>query len=189
MSTHIIKLRNFSPRRNFPKASRNKRGESNFVLSFQKVYLDSRKGLGAREFPLSGYGIADLVWLSYGNLEKHGRASAFSYEKVLQRITKKNLAAFEFKLSDWKRAFMQAYRYSYFADQSIVVMPIENIKPAKTNLMQFQRNQIGLWAFDVSKEKIVKIFTPEYSSARNLLAKQKAIDILLRQFYFSRRAK
>ena len=58
------------------------------------------------------------------------------------------LFAFEMKLKDWKRALTQAYRYSYFADKSFVVMPPNVINSNKLNLELFRTLDIGFIIFD-----------------------------------------
>ena len=55
------------------------------------------------------------------------------------------LTSFELKLKDWRRGFMQAYHYSYFADRSILVVPAllaKQLVPGE--LKRFPEARIGL---------------------------------------------
>lgn len=63
---------------------------------------------------------------------------------VLARTGKNTLVAFEAKLSDWKRAFHQAYRNSSYANRVYVVMPRETVHRALTYRADFERRGIGL---------------------------------------------
>lgn len=51
---------------------------------------------------------------------------------------------FELKLSNWKRALMQAYRYAAFADYSFVVLDVSAETKAIAHLDLFVRSNIGL---------------------------------------------
>lgn len=52
--------------------------------------------------------------------------------------------AVEFKLSNWRRALEQAYRYSLFADYAYVVMDAAYVARVKRNLSIFKRANVGL---------------------------------------------
>jgi hypothetical protein len=79
------------------------------------------------------------------------------------------------KLKDWRKALSQAYRYSYFSDRSIVVLPTAVADKAQSYLHVFQRLGIGLWSYDPKAEKIDKRFTPSGTRARNSVARDKAM--------------
>jgi hypothetical protein len=57
-------------------------------------------------------------------------------------------AAFEMKLSNWRRAIMQAFRYRAFAEKSFVVLDNAFVRPALRNIEIFQRASIGLISID-----------------------------------------
>lgn len=56
--------------------------------------------------------------------------------------------AFELKLSNWKRALVQAFRYRSFAEYSFVVLDSEHSAPAIRNLQMFIRADVGLVTLD-----------------------------------------
>ncbi len=162
-----------NPRRNLPSAIGRKRGESNFVAAFQRGFTAARAGtgVGGRQFELAGYGIADFVWMEFGRQTTHGR-----HESVL--------TAFEMKLKDWRRALMQAYRYSYFADQAVVVLPNEVADRAERHLPTFQHMGVGLWSYDPKTEVIGKRYTPSATQARHPTARAQAIERISRKSDF-----
>lgn len=154
-----------------------KRGESNFMRAFERSYFARHrvKGMAAGEFSLAGFGVADLVWIGWRPDPTAEDFTALSLEKLLK---KRQLHAFEGKLKDWRRALQQAFRYRYFADKAIVVMPSENAGPAVANLEAFQHLCVGLWAFDVKTGIILEHFTPTRIRAFSEEARQKAIKAL-----------
>ncbi len=63
--------------------------------------------------------------------------------------------AFEMKLSNWRRALVQAFRYRSFAEMSFVVMDHKHIKPALACLGRFEKAHIGLLSFDTEGKLFV----------------------------------
>jgi hypothetical protein len=161
-----IRFNAYNTRRNLPADTGRKRGESNFLGAFERYLLSSvyTCGVGGRYFPLSNYGMADFVWL----LPAERKANA----------TQGYLHSFETKLHDWRRAFQQAYRYSYFSDASFVVLPPTLGAVAEKYLSLFQTHSIGLWTFDPQANKLNRVFTPEASAPRNAEAKKKAVQVI-----------
>ncbi len=109
---------------------------------------------------MNGYGIADLVCL------------------MRTPQAKQSLFAFEIKMSDWRKALSQAYRYRYFANTAIVILPFSDTERAKVYLSTFKALGIGLWAFDKSSGHITRIYTPRYRRPLNPAAKEKALNRL-----------
>ena len=171
----IIEFRCFNPRRNLPPSVGSKRGEANFVGAFERGFTAGRagRGVGGRHFAMSGYGIADFVWAEPGT----GKGST------------SKLTAFEMKLRDWRRALTQAYRYSYFADASIVVLPVGVADKAEEHLHVFERLGIGLWSCDPNSERIDMRFTPKGTHARNPAAREKALGAISRKVKFRKLGK
>lgn len=170
---HRIRTRNYNSRRNFGEQVGRKRGESNFLRGFERAYFaDAGGGIFANEFAQPQMGVADMVWVAWTNEKKDGGFTALCVEKILRR---KSLVAFEAKLKDWQQALRQAYRYRYFSNQSIVVMPVETAKAAERNLSVFQEMGVGLWTFDKPSESIYKHYTHVRTRALNREAHQKAI--------------
>jgi hypothetical protein len=112
-----------------------------------------------------GYGIADFVWMDYS---ERGKRSGIATREPF-------LTAFEMKLKDWRRALSQAYRYSYYSDRAIVVLPTEVADRAQGYLHAFQRLGIGLWSYDPKSATINMRFTPSNAKAKNPVAREKAV--------------
>jgi hypothetical protein len=168
-----------------------KRGESNFVSAFAKAYIASvgLRGVGTSEFALSGFGIADFVWLAWRHPAASEDGTAVSIEKIRSELAGRKLTAFEMKLTDWRKGFGQAYRYGYFADLAILVMPAHAAKGAEAELSLFRKLGVGLWTFDRASGKIRKWFTPRRSKPRNAKAKERAIESLGRLIKFCKLGK
>ena len=86
------------------------------------------------------------------------------------------LTAFEMKLKDWRKACSQAYRYSYFSDRAIVVLPPGTADRAEAYLHFFEKMGIGLWSFEPKTKRIEMRFTPTGTKARNPSAREKAVS-------------
>jgi hypothetical protein len=67
---------------------------------------------------------------------------------VLARTNRKEVIAFEAKLSDWRRAIYQAYRNTSFASRSYVVLPNHVAKRAERTPEMFGNYGVGLCACD-----------------------------------------
>ncbi len=162
-----LRFNTYNTRRNLPAKTGRKRGEANFLGAFERCLLAEvfDTGFGGKNFGLSNYGIADLVWLLPPEEHSKDRNAASLY-------------AFETKLENWRRAFQQAYRYSYYSDTAIVVLPPEKSRCAIANLDLFQMHGIGLWLFDKKYACIEHIYTPSKSAARNPDARKKAIEAI-----------
>lgn len=186
-AAHLLKFQPRHPRRNLPAALARKRGESNFVSAFTKAYLASvtTSGIGGKEFALSGFGIADFVWVGWQNAVNPDEASALTIEKIQSLLNRFKLTAFEMKLSDWRKGLAQAYRYSYFADLAVVVLPPKIAASAKADLDLFRESSVGLWSFNPSTGAIRKLFTPRGSGPRSVKANAKALASLQRSLKFS----
>lgn len=182
---HRITFRAQNTRKNFRDEAARKRGESNFLRAFERVYFQSAKtgAIAAGEFGLSGYGVADLVWIAWNPDAVGEEFTACSLERRLKR---RHLHAFEAKLKDWRKALQQAFRYRYFADKSIVVLPSENAQAAEAHLETFQHLNIGLWTFDKTSGRIRKCFTPCGVSALNRQAREKAISLISSKVNFGK---
>lgn len=169
------------PRRNLPPVSSRRRGESVFSRAFQRAFLtlDGNRGLGGREFVVPGYGIADFVWAASKARNGNGNGHAAPV----------TMTAFEMKLSDWPRALHQAYRYTYFSDRTIVVLPAQVGRAAKEALPLFRDLGVGLWVFKKEEQKITKVFTPRAKSPKNPAARERALATLRRKFDLGGRRK
>lgn len=177
-AAQLLKFRQHHPRRNLPAALARKRGESNFVAAFAKAYISSvsPRGVGGREFALPGFGIADFIWIAWRNALNPNEGKALSIERIKSLLIRHELTAFEMKLSDWRKGLSQAYRYSYFADLAVVVLPPGLSATAKGDLSLFRESNVGLWSFNPDTGTIRKLFTPRSRGPRNLRAKDRALD-------------
>jgi hypothetical protein len=183
-SVRICNFKLGRPRRNLPATVRYKRGESNFVSAFSAAYiaLARRGGIGGREFAMSNFGIADFVWIEWRRDD--GSGTAMSAEKLKSALALHRLTAFEMKLSDWRKGLAQAYRYGYFADAAMLIVPPETAKLAKAELDLFRQLRVGLWSFNSRSKKIRKFFTPRENKPRNKKAREKALDLFAAVVHF-----
>lgn len=178
-----LRVRSQNTRKNFGSAASRKRGESNFMRAFERAYFarTNAAGLAVGEFSIAGFGVADLVWIGWTHGGASGEFTALALEKQLRR---RQLHAFEGKLKDWRRAFQQAFRYRYFADKAIVVMPWDNSAAAIENLDVFRHANVGFWSFDMESGIIREHYTPTKVKALSVVAREKAIRELSLNFNF-----
>ena len=159
----IPKLNSWNPRKNLPAKIASKNKERDFTLNFARAYIPNIQSLHpktrktsveyAREIPINGCGIADFVAI-YAD-KTNGKS-----KNRLSQIDSSIIRAFELKISDWRRAMMQAHRYRYFANSSIVVLHSDKLKNALKYLDTFKKINVGLWAFNPKTDKIVTCYTP-----------------------------
>lgn len=135
---------------------------------------------------MSGFGIADFVWLAWQKSAANEDGSALSVENIKAQLTFQKLTAFEMKLADWRKGLAQAYRYGYFADVALVVLPPEVARNAKVEVKLFRKLGVGLWSFDKATGNICRIFTPRRAKPRNVRAREKALESLGRFLKFSK---
>jgi len=108
----------------------------------------------AREVPVNGFGIADLVAVSW-DIE----TTAWPMEPLAAEV-RPTVRAFEFKLSDWRKGLMQAHRYRFFADVAILVLPTAKLAVALPYLPTFRKLNVGLWGFNEVTGAIATALTP-----------------------------
>ena len=126
---------------------------------------------------MQGYGIPDLITFAWST--QQNQATVLSLEALRQKLQRQQFTAFELKLRDWRKGIVQAYRYRYFCDCSIVVLPGDVAERASKRLELFASLDVGLWSFDPDSDVITKYFTPHQGTARNLEARNKAIESIL----------
>ncbi|MBE3045358.1 hypothetical protein IMZ48_22975 [Candidatus Bathyarchaeota archaeon] len=167
----LIQFGAFNPRQNLPACSARKRAESNFLTAFERDFIAGRagQGIGGRHFSLFGYGIADFVWMDFGQREKSNSAP----EPLI--------IAFEMKIKNWKKAISQAHRYRYFSDRSIVVLPEDTADKAERHLPIFEHLGVGLWSYSPNTVGIQMRFTPVNTKAKSPEAREKAIAHISRK--------
>lgn len=69
--------------------------------------------------------------------------------------------AIELKLSNWKKALTQAFRYKSFAELSYVILDNSNIMPALSNIYDFKKRNIGLLGLD-EEGRLYQYYLPEF---------------------------
>jgi hypothetical protein len=170
----FVEFRSQDTRRNLPKAVARKRTEANFLRSFERAYFAEELSisLAGREFALQGFGRADLVWLAWTGAANPTDFTALALKKRLR------LTAIEAKMSDWRKGLQQAFRYSYFAHRSILVLPGKTAAVASNYIDTFRKLRVGLWGFDPGAERLRKWFTPRYASPIDRAALKKALHLI-----------
>jgi hypothetical protein len=145
MTTSELRFKSYNTRRNLPKATGRRRGEANFLGMFLRAIQKelSEPWLYGRNFPIPDCGVADLLLCQ---LPSGGNINGGT-DQV-------HLTAFEMKLSDWRKALQQAYRYKYYADLSVVVLPAKSAARALQSQCLFETLGIELWTLDVATSDI-----------------------------------
>jgi hypothetical protein len=160
-------------RRNLPARSAKKRAEANFLKKFEQAYFlrECRAPIASREFAIEGFGRADLVWLAWSRGRDGSDFSALAFRRRVQ------LTAIEGKLSDWRKGLQQAFRYRYFANRSLLVLPIRTAHTAAQFIDTFRRLRVGLWGFDEETGRIHKWCTPRSDKPMDVRAWEKALHL------------
>jgi len=169
-------------RKNLPTAG--KRGESNFLAKFERVFLQSElskqgaeKLAAGREFAVEGYGRADVLFLAWKESPESEDFQALALKSL-------KLTAFEAKLKDWRRGLVQASRYKHFANRAILVLPSPTARVAREYIQTFRDLQVGLWEFDAESLRIVRHTTPRARRAKSSKARDKALHQLQKKLKF-----
>ena len=177
--TAVIRIssRRKGPRANLNNASSRKRTESNFLRSFEPVVFCSCqcRGSGNRRVLARRFRHCRSRCISWTRKSQSGEFTALSLEKQLSR---RQMFAFEGKIKDWRRALQQAFRYRYFADKAIVVMPQTCSAAALNNLDTFRQAFVGFWTFDTAFSVVREHYTPVRTRAFSAEARLKAIRML-----------
>ena len=127
----------------------------------------------AREVPVNGFGIADLVTVSwemtFDSWPQTGMSGAL----------RPTVRAFEFKLSNWRKGMMQAHRYRFFADVAVLVVPTPKLAVAEPWMSTFQKLNVGLWGLNETTGAISPIITPRPRMPAGRGHREKAINRVL----------
>ncbi len=183
MTTQLLQFKARDPRRNLPPELGRKRAEANFVIRFMEVYLSQSvgHGFGGRSFALPGFGIADFVWVAWRDTKNGHEGSALSLERLKARMAKQRLTAFEMKMTDWRKGLTQAYRYGFFADRAVLVLPPNTATIAAKNKPLFRKLCVNLWSFNAASGQICKLVSIKSSGAKDAAARAKAVDLICRR--------
>lgn len=169
----VPKLRFSEPRRNLPGRNGTATVEDRFTIAFMRAYLSQATSIHhgsvrtqmrfAREIPVNGYGIADLMVVAWHELPGETFPDAASFARIAKPCTR----AFESKLTDWRRAMSQASRYRFFSNQAVVVLPPAAAERAILFLDTFRKIKVGLWSFCQDNDHITAHFTPRATAAKS----------------------
>jgi hypothetical protein len=185
----VPKLRFNEPVRNLPSHPAGHCAEEKMVLQFARVYREAFPRLHrgttrmraalARQIPVNGYGIADLVAVCWEPVSDDAGTPALDLETFLCEA-QPVIRAFELKLRDWRKALKQAHRYRFFAHAAIVVLPPECCALARRFLDTFQALEVGLWSFDAVSGRITSYFTPRPRRPVDTRCQLKALRLVAR---------
>ena len=177
------------PQRNLPHFNPRRALENRFGLKFARAYqadfgslqghAQGRSMALAREVAANGYGIADLVsvtWKARPTPQKVQRQRAEEFIGNEEHT----LTAFEFKIADWRRALQQASRYRFFAHVQIAVLHSRQSRMALENLKLFRLLGVGLWTFDPGTRVITAHFTPPSEDPRDARHHLRTLRLLAR---------
>jgi|GEM_PF-401486 len=169
----IPRFRFSEPRRNLPGRRGATTAEDRFTIAFARAYArraesihsgTTRKSMAfAREIPVNGYGIADLVAVAWRSVPGERFEDIESFAEVAQPCFR----AFECKLREWRKAMSQASRYRFFANQSIAVIPSDIVDRALLYLDTFRAIHVGLWSFCLTSGQIRAHYTPRATKAKS----------------------
>jgi hypothetical protein len=174
--TPIRKAGGHEPQQNLPRFNPRRGAESRFALQFARAYRAGFSVLPAherqqnmafaREIPANGYGIADLVSVTWNPTSGAAGLTLRLAEDFISN-SGHTVRAFELKMSDWRKALQQASRYRFFAHIPIAVLPAAKSRAALENLEIFQTLRVGLWTFDPKTAVIHPHFTPRAEEPRD----------------------
>ena len=105
--------------------------------------------------------LRELVELGYLEADEEGYRKKIEYNPIVHGVV-----AIEVKLSNWKRALIQAFKYTIFANQSYVAMDAHYVHRAEANIGEFKRGNIGLLSI-AEDGAIEKIYEPTWQPTRN----------------------
>lgn len=150
---------------NFPNTDCYKSPEVVFTKRFINIYRREfeGEGVGIREFSVQGLGIADFLWI-----EKNNKAP--------------RILAFELKLKNWQKGMMQAYRYSFFSDESYLVVPDKTAGIILDRLDHFREMNIGLIGFEEDTHRFTVYQLPEKKCYASHTARSRALKNLVSNY-------
>lgn len=143
----------------------------------RSVSPDRTSLAAGREFGLEGFGRADLVFVAW----RHGASPDFTALSIKPPV---QITAIEAKISDWRKGLMQASRYRFFANRTLLVLPPGVAAVAARFLPTFRTLNVGLWEFDSISLKLTKHFTPRAGKPLNEKVREKAVHIIGQKLKF-----
>jgi len=178
----IYQHHSYNPQQNFSARVTRQNPESKFAQQFTLAYSDrfrkihtrtsKWKTLFVREAPVFGNGIPDLLVLSWYP-EQAVELSTFSDLEKLDPTVR----AFEFKISNWRKGLMQAHRYKFISNVSILVLPNKKLKSVEPQIDIFRKLRVGLWGFSPETGVIVCFYTPRPIKQQIAKHREKVIRV------------
>lgn len=180
----IPKYRFHEPRHNLPGRKGTATAEDRFTIAFMREYFSRNCAIHrrstknrmafAREIPVNGYGIADLLVVAWDDSPEE------SYDDLEDfiRYERPRTRAFECKMIDWRKAMTQAVRYRFFANQAIVILPDSISHRALPYIETFRKIRVGLWSFNIQLGRITTYHTPRPSKPISERYHLQAIRVL-----------
>ncbi|PVY40382.1 hypothetical protein [Pontibacter virosus] len=144
------------------------------VESSKGVTLDEIKKITRASNQSIKASLEKLILESYINKED----TFYNIKNVYQHQIEETVAI-EAKLKNWKRALQQAYRYKWFASLSYVVLDSKNINPAKRNIQEFEKYNVGLAT--IAKNGSLDVIFKPYSEAPLDIKMQLLLNELLKR--------
>lgn len=183
MGIPVLKHRFSEPKRNLPGRKGVATVEDHFTIAFARRYFEAvgtvhskstRTVIAmAREIPVNGYGIADLLVAAWSpELEEAASVADLCDSRQI------TVRAFECKVKDWRSALSQAVRYRYFAHQAIAVVPPNVADRAVSCLDTFKKTRTGLWSFDQESGEIRTLHTPRSVMPKSVRYYHHAVGLL-----------
>ena len=135
----------------------------------------SESYLYSRELQIVGFGIADLVCVTWED-RRLSSAKTDLFRRRNRKLQNVFIQAFEMKISGWKKGFAQACRYRFFAHKSFLVLPTDQAELARKCVDMFEQTGIGLLAFDVKSGTIERLFVPPKAEPKSTRAYRIALE-------------
>jgi predicted transcriptional regulator len=173
------------------------------VTHVKSCGLDRNEPLGKLDINIYIIFETNKNWLSPIDIQEITRTSQVQINKSLNRLNKEGFIekgdcgrykfkrlyrsnvstsiAIEAKLSNWKRALKQAYRYNWFSHYSYVVLPKNKISSPKKNIILFHQMKVGLASIDDQGE-IEVIYNPRRARPFNRSMEYLLNESLLHQW-------
>jgi hypothetical protein len=187
IAVHAPKASFYHPEKNLPgrnphRITKEDRFTLNFIRSYRAQYLaihhrsPKTKHVFIRQMAINGFGIADLVYISWPP-DKNKR----TYDSIEDFLlnSRPTIRAFEIKLDNWRKGLIQTNRYKYYANTSILVLPNNRCFSALSYIATFHKIHVGLWGFDDITKRVFPYYTPRPSSAIESKYRLKALEIAL----------
>jgi hypothetical protein len=172
---------------NLRKYSSSREAEQKFTIKFARAYLSQYHDIHnessystlavTRELPINGFGIADFVAVAWDSRMFPAKSRLFTSDMFIKHA-KPTIRAFESKLKNWPNAMMQANRYKYFSNVVIVVMPTNQCLAPLEHLDIFKAINVGLWGFEINKDKIIPYYTPRKRAALDARYQERALKLV-----------